>query len=190
MAGRADRRRGLQDRRTEADQSASKSLSHPEEYLADYYGHYARGSRGEKQFRFTRAIVVAARLWRKLANERLKTIGQSQARWETLFLIALSGGARPLTDLAKLISIEGPTLVRMLDILSQEGLIQRETSARDGRVKVNRLTPAGAGAVQQIKGVTDGLREEVLAVLTDEEMQVCHGALVKLIQALEAVDRS
>jgi DNA-binding MarR family transcriptional regulator len=164
---------------------AADSLDEPERYLADFHRHYPADSEREIQFRLTRAIVLAARRWRKLADKRIKAIGQSMARWETLFLVAFSGDELTQRELARLISIEGPTMVRMLDLLAQEGLIARSQSESDRRMTTNQVTPAGAKVVEEIKAVTDALRTQVLQDIDPAEMEVCQRVLGKIIARLD-----
>jgi MarR family transcriptional regulator for hemolysin len=165
--------------------AAADSLDEPERYLADFHRHYPAQSEREIQFRLTRAIVLAARRWRKLADKRIKAIGQSMARWETLFLVAFSGDELTQRELARLISIEGPTMVRMLDLLAQEGLIARSQSESDRRMTTNSVTPAGAAVVEEIKAVTDGLRTQVLQDIDPAEMEICQRVLGKIISRLD-----
>ena len=120
---------------------------------------YPPGTEASTYFQLTRSIVLAGRRWRKLADKRIKRLGQSMARWETLFLVAFSGDDRTQRELARLISIEGPTLVRMLDVLAQEGLVARKQSESDRRMTTNTITPEGERLVGAIKATTDELRD-------------------------------
>jgi MarR family transcriptional regulator for hemolysin len=165
--------------------AAADSLDEPERYLAEFHRHYPAESEREIQFRLTRAIVLAARRWRKLADKRIRAMGQSMARWETLFLVAFSGDELTQRELARLISIEGPTMVRMLDLLAQEGLIERRQSESDRRMTSNSVTPAGAAIVEQIKDVTDGLRAQVLRDIDPADMEACQRVLGKIIARLD-----
>ena len=85
------------------------------------------------QFPFTSARV--ARRWRKLLDERLKDLGVTQARWFTLVCLPRGGGVTQ-RELAHLMTIENPTLVRLLDSLEEQGLIERRHSERDRRARL------------------------------------------------------
>lgn len=140
---------------------------------------------GERYFRMTRALVVAARRWRKLANERVKPMSQTMARWETLYLVAYSGDEPTQGELARLISVEGPTMVRMLDSLARDGLITREQSTQDRRVTVNRITPEGRAAIDRIMAVTEGLRHEVLDGIDPEKFDIALDVLAQVLRRLD-----
>jgi len=72
------------------------------------------------QFPFTNARV--ARRWRKLLDERLKDLGVTQARWFTMICLQRGGGGLTQRELARLMTIENPTLVRLLDSLEEQGM--------------------------------------------------------------------
>ncbi len=156
-----------------------------DERLANYQRLYDRSGSYDLHYRVTREIVVAGRRWRKLANERIRATGQTMARWETLFLVAFSDHALTQGELARMISVEGPTLVRMLDVLNKEGLIERKQSAVDRRVTVNTITAAGRQAIDDIMGVTNALRAEVLQAIDPGELKT---ALKVLTQIIERID--
>jgi len=135
-------------------------------------------------FRITRSLVVAARLWRKVANERIKPLNQTMARWETLFHVAYSEAELTQSELARMINVEGPTMVRMLDSLARDGLIEREQSAQDRRVTVNRITPAGRLAIKQIMAITNDLRAEMLEGIDPDMLAVAHEVLSQILKRL------
>jgi MarR family transcriptional regulator for hemolysin len=136
-------------------------------------------------FAATRAIVVAARAWRKLANERVKPFGQTMARWETLYNVALVGGDFTQRDLAERLGVEGPTLVRMLDRLAKDGLIERRQSSDDGRVTHNRITSAGIKTIEQVMTYSNSVRAEVLGAIDRERLRICVEVLLEIIDRLD-----
>jgi len=129
--------------------------------------------------------VVSARRWRKIANDRIRPLHQTMARWETLYLVAFSGTGLTQTELARLISVEGPTMVRMLDQLGNEGLISRYQSASDGRVTTNEITEKGMTAVRDIMQVTNHLRAEVFADIDTDKLDVCLEVLAQVLHRLD-----
>jgi MarR family transcriptional regulator for hemolysin len=152
--------------------------------LANYHRLYAGGEEDDLYHRVTRDIVVSGRRWRKLANERIKAAGQTMARWETLFLVAFSGQELTQSDLARLISIEGPTLVRMLDLLERDGLIERRQSITDRRVTTNTATPEGRKVIDQVMGITNRMRSELLQDIDPAELQTTVKVLGEIIARL------
>jgi DNA-binding MarR family transcriptional regulator len=163
----------------------SEGVDDADRRLLNYRNHFTQGTENEAYFRATRAIVTAARRWRKLANERVKVIGQTMARWETLFLVALSSDEITQSELARLISVEGPTMVRMLDVLAREGLIVRRQSASDRRVTTNRITAKGMRAIRDIMEITDKLRSEVMGNIDPRRLEVFLDVLTQILRSID-----
>lgn len=170
-------------------QGISGSIESPDIYLQRYYQHYKPRTVDDLYFQLTRAIVLAARKWRKLANDRLREINQSQARWETLLMLSFSERDVLQSEMARRLSIEGPTLVRMLETLAEEGFIERRQNPQDRRVKINTLTAKGHAAVRDIKRITDALRFEALHDISLEDMATTRRVLSAFMERIEALDQ-
>jgi MarR family transcriptional regulator for hemolysin len=154
--------------------------------LRNYREQFTEGAENEAYFRATRAIVTAARRWRKLANDRVKVTGQTMARWETMFLVALSGDEITQGELARLISVEGPTMVRMLDVLAKDGLISRRQSSADRRVTTNKITPKGMRAIRDIMDITDKLRAEVMGNIDERRIEIFIDVTTQILRNIDA----
>jgi len=173
------------DRRIAEKEIEPEAPNPLDERLAAYQSLRGGSAEDDLYYRTTRDIVVSGRRWRKLANERIKAAGQTMARWETLFLVAFSDHALTQSELAPLIGIEGPTLVRMLDLLAQEGLIERRRSTTDRRMTTNSITPAGREVIDQIMAITNGLRAEVMQDIDPAELETTVRVLAKIIDRLD-----
>jgi MarR family transcriptional regulator for hemolysin len=156
-----------------------------ERHLDEYHRQFAGDDEPDVYFRATRAIVVAARRWRKVANERVKAVGQTMARWETLFLVAFSDEELTQGELARLISVEGPTMVRMLDTLAKDGLIERRQSGTDRRVTVNSITPKGMQVIREIMAITNLLRVELLKDLDPKKLAITIETLNEILRRID-----
>ena len=185
---RTARKRGPQPAPAEdvfARQTKRIADAEVERHLVGYHKHFRKGTADDTFFRVTRALVVAARRWRKVANERVKELGQTMARWETLFLVAYSDDELTQSELARLISVEGPTMVRMLDVLAKDGLIERRQSDIDRRVTTNRITPRGEQVIDEIMAVTNVLRAELLNDIDPEKLTVFLEVLAQILRRLD-----
>lgn len=171
------------------DQDIAGRIKSPDLYLERYHQHYKPRTVDDLYFQLTRSIVLAARKWRKLANDRLREINQSQARWETLLMLSFSERDVLQSEMARRLSIEGPTLVRMLETLAEEGFIERRQNPQDRRVKINTLTPKGHAAVRDIKRITDALRFEALHDISLEDMATTRRVLSAFMDRIEALDQ-
>lgn len=148
------------------------SIERATEHLRNFYGGAQPDARDEAFFRTTRAFVVAARRWRKLTNDRVRSVGQNMARWETLYLMACSDDALSQGELAKVVGVEGPTMAHMLNALERDGLIEREQSQADRRVTHNRITARGEQATRDIMAITNELRAELLRDIDPEKLRI------------------
>jgi DNA-binding MarR family transcriptional regulator len=66
-------------------------------------------------------------------------------------------------EVANWLDIEPIALVRMLDRLHEEGLVERRAHPTDRRVRTLWLAPGGAPVVERILGINLSIREEAFA---------------------------
>jgi MarR family transcriptional regulator for hemolysin len=118
----------------------------------------------DPKFRMTVQIVLAARRWRSMLDEKLRAIGTSSARMEALSTIDRSPWPSAQVEIANRMGIEKPTLTRMLDMLEADKLVERMPDPSDRRAKLIRLTPEGETTLAAASQVAADLR----AVLLDE----------------------
>src|SRR6476469_2593540 len=93
--------------------------------------------------RFSIALHHTARVWRQAIDARLKDLGVGQAGWMAIAMVAKSATPLSQTELATLLSIEGPSMVATIDRLVRAGLVERQASEQDRRVKRIVLTDGG-----------------------------------------------
>ena len=90
------------------------------------------------RFRFGHQFSLLARQWRRAVETRLEQAGLTDATWAPLVHLSASGGGITQKELAALVGIDGSTLVRLLDILSDKGLSSgartKRTAAPSGDV--------------------------------------------------------
>ena len=118
-------------------------------------------------------LAHLTRAWREQVDARLAPFGLSQARW--LILLHLSRGANGSSQkaLAARVGVQGPTLVRTLDRLEAEGMVERREASEDRRAKTIHVTAKAEPAVQRIQSVADKVREEILAGISDAALADC-----------------
>ena len=137
------------------------------------------------EIRLTINLVIAARKWRSLTDERLRLVGQSSARMEALAAIMNSPWPSSQIDIAKRLRIEGPTMTRMLDTLEADGLVERIADPSDRRSKHLRLTAQGEAVLEEIFAIVDELRERLIAGLTPDQIDALNSTLVTLTGRLD-----
>ncbi len=111
------------------------------------------------------------RLWRAIIDERLAPLGLTQTRWVTLYHLWRLGDGQAQCDLARAIGVEAPSLVRTLDQLSEQGLIERRPCDQDRRTKRVYLTREATPLLERIDEVVTQARREMLDGLSDEDVK-------------------
>lgn len=120
------------------------------------------------------------RLWRAILDKRLAPLELTQTRWITLYHLWRLGDGQAQCDLARVIGVEAPSLVRTLDQLAEQGLIERCPCDQDRRTKRIFLTPAATPLLQKIDAVVNAARLEMLAGLSDEDIDKLDGFLTRI----------
>jgi MarR family transcriptional regulator for hemolysin len=119
-----------------------------------------------------------ARVWRHKLDERLRPLGLSQAKWRTI--AHLASGRLTQCDLADRLSIEEPTLARLLTRLESGGWIKRESAQHDRRCKTVHLERKSSRLLQEIEDTARELRHELLATISEEDLQTCMRVLSRI----------
>ncbi|MEW6021597.1 MAG: MarR family transcriptional regulator [Pseudomonadota bacterium] len=112
--------------------------------------------------RFSMALHATAREWRIAIDKRLKDLGVGQSGWMTIAMIAKAKEPLSQRALADLLGIEGPSIVSMLDRLERDGLVRREPSPLDRRVKLAHLTDDGRALYAKVRKEADAFRSAML----------------------------
>ncbi|HEX7061704.1 MAG TPA: MarR family transcriptional regulator [Woeseiaceae bacterium] len=122
---------------------------------------------------FASELGRLSRRWRTVLDERLRHTGLTQARWSTLLLLSRADADITQRELALQAGIEGPTLVRLLDALERQGLIERVPAEGDRRAKHVRLAPGAHAVLAEISEIATALRREILADVAPEDLATC-----------------
>ena len=112
-------------------------------------------------------------------DRRLGEHGASLWNWVLLKEAANAEGASQ-RELAHHMRIEPPTLVRQLDKLAQDGLVERRPDPDDRRVVRVVVTPAGLERLQELHAVVHELDVELRGILTKRDVEVLARALPRV----------
>ena len=137
------------------------------------------------EIRLTVNLVLVARRWRALLDEKLRPIGQSSARMEALSAIITSPEPTSQIDIAKRLRIEGPTMTRMIDALAEDELVERRQAPGDRRTKHLALTAKGEQALEQIFAIVVPLRERLLRDLPEDHIDALSEGFAGLLGKLD-----
>jgi DNA-binding MarR family transcriptional regulator len=124
-------------------------------------------------------LVETSRLLRNYIDNRAKARGTTRAQWIVLFRLREQEGLSQV-DLADVLELQPISLVRLLDRLVEQGLVERRSDPRDRRANRLFLTRAG----RQLADDLDSLRD---AIATDVLQGVPTAALETSLKALRDI---
>ncbi|OSQ40934.1 MarR family transcriptional regulator [Thalassospira mesophila] len=115
-------------------------------------------------------LAQAARQWRRAVDLGLQPFGLTEATW--LPLVHLARAPEPLRQkqLAEGLMLDGSAVVRLLDCLQKNGLIDRREEAEDRRAKTIVITDAGRVMVEKVETAAANVRGHALSGLSDEDI--------------------
>jgi MarR family transcriptional regulator for hemolysin len=130
-----------------------------------------------------------ARAWRQKLDERLKPMGLSQAKWRTLMHLSIAQEALTQAEIAARLGVEEPTVVTLLHRLEREAWITRTNSPHDRRCKMVVLGRRAQRVIAQINAAAEKLRHELLASISESDLQTCMRVLARIRERAEKSER-
>ncbi|GAT34575.1 MarR family transcriptional regulator, transcriptional regulator for hemolysin [Terrimicrobium sacchariphilum] len=131
---------------------------------------------------FAKLVIQISRRWRRRVDQALANQGFTQATGLPLLILAREGQIRQ-GALVEELGLEGPSLVRVIDMLEADGLLRREEDPTDRRAKLLSLTEAGRNRARIIEREVDRLRRHFLEGIDE-------ASLGETIRVLECVDHN
>src|SRR5216683_7282355 len=126
------------------------------------------------------------RQWRRAADLRLQPFELTEATWLPLVHIARAPTPPRQKDLAASMSLDGSSVVRLLDNLETAGLIRRREGENDRRAKIILLTARGRAIADKVETVARRIRGDALAGLSDKDIATTVRVLEHVCRALDA----
>lgn len=120
--------------------------------------------------RFGVRFSLLARRWRRVLDVRLAEVGLTGTSWVPLVHLEETGGGLTQKELALLVGVDGSSLVRVLDILERDGLIERRRDEHDGRARRLYLTVEGTRRVAEIRQSLTASEEAMLVDMSDSDI--------------------
>lgn len=139
--------------------------------------------------RFGLLMGHTMRLWRRVIDRELQPYGLTQATWLPLLYISRSTTPMNQKELAESIGFEASAVVRLLDSLQKQGLIERREGT-DRRIKEIHLTAQGVEQVKDVENIANQVRIKALNGLSDEQVAQVNQAVEQVIANLSAIERS
>jgi MarR family transcriptional regulator for hemolysin len=134
-----------------------------------------------REFMFN--VAQTHKQWRRAVDRLLSPLGLSQAQWLPLLHLAHAPEAMRQKDLAQALGLDSSSVVRIVDGLVAKGWVLRQDDT-DRRVKKLQLTAAGAQQVEQVEGLIDDARAQLLTVVAPQELAACTALMQRLMHAM------
>lgn len=132
---------------------------------------------------FGMLVAQTARQWRRAVDRELQPYGLTEATWLPLLRVARAPEPMRQKDLAELLSLDGSSVVRLLDNLQSMGLVERREGT-DRRAKAIHLTALGEATVERVEGISRRVRDHAIAGIRDEDIVRMSAMLEQICAAL------
>lgn len=142
---------------------------------------------GFQDMRMTFLTMRLSNTWRLLLDRALRTEGMSLAMMRPLaYLMMLPAGISQRT-LADAMNTDSSALVRVLDLLEDEGLVERRPDQDDRRAKCLVLTPRGRRKCAALHHICAAMESRVLDGLPHGGAQAMMDMLAQVLHRAEDV---
>lgn len=131
----------------------------------------------------SRLIYTASAILRKTSDRALAPLGLSVAQAPVLAILREAKCPIMITEVARRLFLETPSLTTMIDRLSERGLVERIKDPKDRRKTLVGLTEKGKRLVDSIRQPGQQLQEEMFGVLDGDELKSLRAILRKFCDA-------
>jgi MarR family transcriptional regulator, transcriptional regulator for hemolysin len=122
-----------------------------------------------------------SRLIKRRFERRARQMGLPITRQQAAVVLNIAGNEGvSQAEVATWLGIEPIALVRMLDKLREEGLVERRAHPTDRRVRTLWLTPAAGSVVERILAINEAIRQEAFGGLPPETREALIDVLCRI----------
>jgi MarR family transcriptional regulator for hemolysin len=130
--------------------------------------------------RFEKALRNTFTAWRQAVDRRLRRLGVDRISWMTIAAATQARAPLSQSALADALAVSRASMVHTIDRLVRNGLVKRESSTFDRRLKRIVVTDAGAHLYSRLKDEVAAVRRQMLAMVEPEELMHLTELLEKL----------
>ncbi len=134
-------------------------------------------------------IADLSRLYGRVFDRRAAHLGLTRVQWRALKRIHQSEGLTQAA-LADVMDMEPIAVGRVIDRLQKAGFIERRSDPQDRRCWRLHLLPQSTALMDEVEAVATGLREDSLAEVGAEELQITLNVLSQIRETLSQLDRA
>jgi MarR family transcriptional regulator for hemolysin len=125
---------------------------------------------------------------RNVIDAHLEPMGLSSGQWRPLLLLNDAQGPMTQVQIARALGLESPTVVRLIDRLTEKGWILRRNCPGDRRAYHVELTESARRLCADIEKILMRLRATVLADFTKAELEQAVSFMERIQTRLESLD--
>ncbi len=133
---------------------------------------------------FITELSNASRKMRTAFDAVVRKRGLTLARAGALFHLSRNPDVNQ-TQLASILELEKPTVVRLLDGMEKHGQIERKAMDGDRRAKQIALTPFAQRQVEEIEEISGTISRQMLRGVNDNDLEVAVRVLRQVVRNLE-----
>ena len=124
-------------------------------------------------------LIESSRLLRNYIEHRAKSRGTTRAQWIVLFRLRQQEGLSQV-DLADVMELQPISLVRLLDRLVDQGLLERRPHPTDRRANQLYLTDTGRRLGDDLDSLRDSIASETLRGVSVASLQTVLNVLLQV----------
>lgn len=143
----------------------------------------------DERRQFVAQLVESSRILRNYIDHRAKQRGTTRAQWVVLFRLRAQEGLSQV-DLAEVLELQPISLVRLLDRLVEQGLLERRHDPKDRRANRLHLTAAGRKLVDDLDGLRDAIAADVLHDIPDDAVATGLATLRGVKERIKALNET
>jgi len=140
----------------------------------------------DASLRFGFLIHDVSRMRRIVVDRALKPLGITRSQWWILAFLSRRDGMK-LTALATDLDLTKVAVGGLIERMETAGFVQRRNDDRDARAKRVFLTAEGTRLVNRIRQQVDDVEADILATVSEAELDAAADALVKIKHRLLAI---
>jgi DNA-binding MarR family transcriptional regulator len=133
----------------------------------------------DSSLRFGFLIHDVSRLRRIVVDRALKPLGLTRSQWWVLAFLSRRDGMTQ-TALAADLDLTKVAIGGLIDRMETAGFVERRADERDARARRVYLTRAGQKLVSTIRESVDAVEADILATVTEDELDAAAIVLVKI----------
>ena len=123
----------------------------------------------------------SGKIFAKKLDEQLSSHGTPRTQWIAMYYIYTSDKITQ-KGLADKMQIKEPTVARMLQKMELDGLLSRDSNAKDKRIKSLKLTDKGSKEFFRLLPIVENFKDNTISDISDQDLDTFKKVLNKMIE--------